>query len=413
MTWLTDLLKLLERLERYQAYDNELSSHSDEVSHQLRESKELVRALTIDLDEYRTSLSKQSAVIVSKDQEIGHLRMDLKDVDDKLANAIGEMTRQNRDAERIRDRLTSEVSDLRSQLQTSETALKAAVIASETSKTHDEDVKSRLSSYLAEIDRLKLVEASLRAEIQEMRRASADEELNKMELSKRVKALESDREMLNVALESKQLELALFRRKSGKGETASTPNGGEKDFRIAASTSKLSGGRQGRMVINNDQSTPVPKRQLSQSQHTHLNNSKSTRRETMIHVSATAPRPRPASMITTSNNSTVLASTTKHNLSTSSTASQIQTTASPTKQIKKSASNSSMSSTTSLTSTSISHYSSINVANSQYKLHVAGGGDGKPGLTRRSSLPVLKGRNVTPRPVSMVDSLIEEDEISM
>lgn len=224
------------------------------------------------------------------------------------------------------------------------------------------DVKSRLATFTAEIDRLSMINAQLSKEVEDIRRESAGSELKVVEFEKNIEALVQDNELLNVALDSKQTELVLLQRQLGQG----TPkNRGTRP--LAASTSRTI-----RPPSRGSDVTPLPSRSLSKSiSHTALRpHSRASS------VSAT-PTPSGSNLTTPRSRSVVtptpmpLGASSKHNRT-------------PDRKMA------------SRKTVNLDQQSTI-----------------KPGLNRRSSLPVMKGSTLdTARTgVSAMTRVGEEDEM--
>lgn len=177
------------------------------------------------LEDTRDALEEAEYDSAQKDTVIRDLKGQIDVFEEDAASSLRKSQRQADNDARLREDLADQLSAARTQLSLQNIALEAAVTESETHKATEVDLRSRLDTYLGELDRVKLAETALLAQVADLRRASADEEVKRAELEKRIVALEADKELLNVALESKETELALTQRRalkavgSGPGHT--------------------------------------------------------------------------------------------------------------------------------------------------------------------------------------------------
>lgn len=159
-------------------------------------------------------------------EKIRWLTARIEEYEDERASSLRKSQRQEDDTARMREDLEDQLAVAKTQLRLQTIALEAAVTDSEVHKSTVWDLRSRLDAYLTELDRVKLSETTLQSQMTDLRRNSADDEMRRLELEKRIKALEADKELLNVALESKETELALTQRRVQRGEAGlagSTP----------------------------------------------------------------------------------------------------------------------------------------------------------------------------------------------
>ena len=189
-------------------------------------------------------------MLTARDAEILRLRTILLETEDSASADLSKSRRDNRNTDSLIASLRSTIEDLSSRLSTNETALSEALLAAEMEKANAGDMKSRAEAYMAEITRLSHFEANLRKEVEEVRKSSADSELKVQAMEKRVRVLEEDKELLNVALESKQVELTLLQRQLG----TTAGRGG-----LTASTSKTIS-RRPSSVLSNASTTTTSKR---------------------------------------------------------------------------------------------------------------------------------------------------------
>ena len=224
--------------------------------------------------------------------------MAVADAEEALVRAHEDAQRENKESQNTVHHITAQLHDVESQLSTSEWAWKDAVIVSVTEKAKVHDAQSRVEAYLSEIDRLKLVEAGLCEKVDGLRRASALDEIKRIELSKQINELERDKDLLNVALDLKQTELVLLQRSTRSPMVTPRP---DRSYPLAASTSRVS------QTSSTQDATPVVSRRLSSSASSGYLRSSHTKRELSMNSVPSTPRTgtfaRPAP----------LGSSTKHN----------------------------------------------------------------------------------------------------
>jgi hypothetical protein len=178
-----------------------------------------IRELEGELEDRSHLLDSRSLLSTSQGGEIAHLRGQLASTEEALYEAQQDLKRQGKSLAKLQEQLEAQSSqDQKDDLRA---AYEQALVQVELEKTSAEDARSRLNAFGAEMDRVVLSETRLRDEIASLRRQSASDEMVKMELEKKVQRLEDDKELLNVALESKQTELALVA--SARVRPPSTP----------------------------------------------------------------------------------------------------------------------------------------------------------------------------------------------
>ena len=313
-----------------------LKSKLDDARMQLSTARREVGALSGELEDVKVTLETRSSLFHLRDDELDYLRLALSEAESTLHSSTDGSQRRAKDAEREVESLTRQIEDLTSQFVSRDEAIREAVLQAEMERACAADVRSRLNTYLTEVDRLSLENAGMKKTVEDVRRDSAGMELKLLNMSRRIDTLEEDKELLNVALESKQTELVLLQR--------GTPRSVKKDGQLAASTNRV------QRVVQHD-TTPVPSRRLRTSMsHSSL---RPVRRETIVPATPTRKTDAP------------LSSSTRHNRTPERNVASIVTMPSG------------------------------------------------PGLVRKSSLPVLKGRNGVEfgrraSRTSMVERLAEE-----
>ncbi|WVQ93442.1 hypothetical protein IAU59_000516 [Kwoniella sp. CBS 9459] len=215
--WEEEREELVDMLNRDSADENSLSnlrSRIDSLTDQASASTRQIHHLQAELEDSRSALEHKSTLIHAQEAELSALRLTLAHLEDNMTAAKEVHDRQLKDSERVIGRLRSQVEELELQISLHEGALKNALTESYSTKANSEDHIKRIQGYLVEIDRLKLSEIKLKAQLDEVQRSSASDGIKLVELEKKVKALEEDKELLNVALESKTLELTLLQRQT-------------------------------------------------------------------------------------------------------------------------------------------------------------------------------------------------------
>jgi len=212
------------------------------------------------LEEHYETLDSRACAIKTRDAELDYLRSALVEAEES-AEYLGEgYARRAEEAERQVDALQSQLDDAKCDLLSREAVLSKALVDVETERAGVSDVKSRLVTFTAEIDRLSMAHARSQKQVEDARRGSASLDIKVAELEKTVAGLLQDKELLNVALDSKQTEVVILQRQLGQG----TPNA--KGRALAASTS--------RMIRTPNDVTPVPSRLSKSISHTSLQRSR-------------------------------------------------------------------------------------------------------------------------------------------
>lgn len=178
-----------------------------------------IRELEGELEDRSHLLDSRSLLSTSQGGEIAHLRGQLASTEDALYEAQQDLKRQGKSLAKLQEQLEAKSSN--GQQEDLRAAYEQALVQVELEKSKAEDARSRLNAFGAEMDRVALSETRLKDEIASLRHQSASDEMVKMELEKKVQRLEDDKELLNVALESKQTELALVA--SARVRPPSTP----------------------------------------------------------------------------------------------------------------------------------------------------------------------------------------------
>ncbi|KAL7419555.1 hypothetical protein Q5752_005466 [Cryptotrichosporon argae] len=161
------------------------------------------------IDDLRAELGGARASSDDLRAELGNVRASARQAEDEAAAGLADATRHAKDAERATAHLYDQLSDLSRVNGDLSAQLAAAIEAREAHAAHAADARSRLATYLAEIDRLKLAAEQRGAELRGVRAASAAEGIELAKARKQLAEAEHDRELLAVALDSKETELRL------------------------------------------------------------------------------------------------------------------------------------------------------------------------------------------------------------
>ena len=217
------LERCVELSQDTQIQVDSLQLQLEEAHHDLAIAQDDTEAFNEQLDQLYSTSAAQQLMLTARDAEIGRLRTQLFEAEDSAASGFNASLRKSRDAERLVEELRTTIDELHAQLGEKDSTLQSAVLGVEMEKASGADVKSRLEAYLVEMDRLSMSEAGLRKQLEDARRGSADTDLKFETLNKRIAVLEEDKELLNVALDSKQTELVLLQRQgTARGLAVST-----------------------------------------------------------------------------------------------------------------------------------------------------------------------------------------------
>ncbi|EIW69010.1 hypothetical protein TREMEDRAFT_62726 [Tremella mesenterica DSM 1558] len=218
MMWEEERAELCDALERRSEDLSQLSDLQSKISsleNQLLSAQQEISSLQSETINTRHHLSQSSSTVHSQLSEIHSLRAIAEEAQE---TSLKTSRLHNRATVEISS-LTQQLADLRNQLQDQQRFTRESITRAEMEHARAEDLGSRLSTYLSEVDRLTLSEASLRSEISQLKQESSGENMRMMELEKRCRKLEDDKELLNVALDSKQTELVLLQRSKGGNST--------------------------------------------------------------------------------------------------------------------------------------------------------------------------------------------------
>ncbi|WWD16489.1 hypothetical protein CI109_100915 [Kwoniella shandongensis] len=299
--WNEERDELIETVKRNLGDENSndnLRLRVDELQDQLGHAQSRSESLQQDLEDQKAALQHKTILVASQDTELVCLRTCLTDAEDQLAKSRSTLDRHTKDSERTLARLREQIEELETRLSSHDTALRSAIVEAENEKAQSRDLKSRLERYLSEIDELKLTETKLRSDVSDLRHQSAMNEISRLDLEKKVEKLEEDKELLNVALESKTMELVLLQRKEkrGSGIASSTPM-----TRTRPVSANLS------MSVSTSRVPPTP------SQSTGIDRTPLSKRLASSTSTSTLKVRRESSMLGTSTSRIPLGASTRHN----------------------------------------------------------------------------------------------------
>ncbi|WWC90431.1 uncharacterized protein L201_005366 [Kwoniella dendrophila CBS 6074] len=231
-----------DQLDEYEAKppvleNNPMMQHElDEANEKIAELKTHVKELTenklVDEDEIE-SLVQQVDKLKSYRKSEDEMRKRMNEIEKRLEleqNRRGDSDERLREAEEHINVLEQENEGLQEDLQQAEERLAQAQ-----SKKSESD-----NTYVSE----------MKEEIKKLRLESSSKDLEILNLQRRKVELKEDREMLNIALDSKQQELELMKRKFAvKGIAGSTPLGTSRKVNLESSTAT---------PLDKTVSTPLP-----------------------------------------------------------------------------------------------------------------------------------------------------------
>lgn len=249
------MLQRLEEASAAQTQLDEVRHHLNATLEQLETAQQDLNTAHSDLDELLAEDEAHVELLQQQEAELLELRAALDEAEDSAEDLGDGFLRRAQQAEEFCEELRKRIDDVREEMQARDEAVAKAMLEAEMERATSGDLRSRLSTYTSEVDRLSLANAELKKEVEDVRRNSANGGIRLIELEKKAKTLQEDKEMLHVALESKEIELELLQRQLGRGTPAARTKS------LAASTSR----------VTRADVTPMPARKLSKSvSHTSL-----------------------------------------------------------------------------------------------------------------------------------------------
>lgn len=199
------LIERVWRLEEDEAGSPDLKAENHDLQQRVTEADFEIQRLEQEAEYNQATLAVQAA-------ELEELRQAVATAEDDLLEAQAERDRVKRDSERALSHLQEKLRDKEDEGVSLQSSLRVAIDTRESERLRASGAESRVGTFQTEIDRLKRVEAVLNDEIAGLRRASAKEGLQRVELRKRIDDLIAERDLLTVSLDSKEIELAISRR---------------------------------------------------------------------------------------------------------------------------------------------------------------------------------------------------------
>ena len=189
----------------------------------------------------RADLEAKSGDLSLTSGEVDQLHAELEASAEQVERLESAKARMERDHKRALGEAKWDVNEAREQLRAANEKLQEALIEREVSQASTRDSASRLAAYLDEIERLERELGTLRGGMED----KANEEKGRDEVMERMReemrALTEDKELLNIALESKTMEVALLQRQLPKQAQGAAKGGQTTPKRkLVASTSRLS-----------------------------------------------------------------------------------------------------------------------------------------------------------------------------
>ncbi|KIK95232.1 hypothetical protein PAXRUDRAFT_399553 [Paxillus rubicundulus Ve08.2h10] len=208
-----------------------LEKERDELEEQLHQEREHADGLTQAMQEQEDRLSQLDGELRFMKENVSRLEGNIRDRDTEIVSLSGKVTERAAETEELREQLSSlkreqarygdvqrrgleeAIAREREAREQLETALKEKA----TSDIALGSSKERLHSLSEEMSRL-------RGQVHQLQKESADKEVTIVHLNKQVTQDKEDINGLNIALDSKQQELELVKRRHGvRGTGGSTP----------------------------------------------------------------------------------------------------------------------------------------------------------------------------------------------
>ncbi|KAF9219309.1 hypothetical protein BS17DRAFT_789471 [Gyrodon lividus] len=208
-----------------------LEKEREELEDQLHQEREHADGLTQSMQEQEDRLSQLDEELRFMKENVARLEYNVKDRDAEIASLSEKVVERAAEAEKLHEQLSSlkreqarfgdvhkrELEDAVTRDRDAREQLETALREKATSDIALGSSKERLHSLSEEMSRL-------RVQIHQLQKESADKEVTIVHLNKQVAQDKEDINGLNIALDSKQQELELVKRKHGvRGTGGSTP----------------------------------------------------------------------------------------------------------------------------------------------------------------------------------------------
>ncbi|KAH9986204.1 hypothetical protein BJV74DRAFT_886027 [Russula compacta] len=203
---LQEALSQREAVEQLEAELTELRQHADDITslrQELKSAHESVARLEQDIQQRDTELEGLAHRIVARE--------------DEAEDARAELAALKREHARAADEHHHALADLTTRVESAQAELEAAVRGKEDADAATDSLRERVGTLEAESEKL-------RKQVRDLQTESANREVHIAQMEKQREKDREDLQGLNIALDSKQQELELLKRRmSVKGTAGTTP----------------------------------------------------------------------------------------------------------------------------------------------------------------------------------------------
>ncbi|KAI0045170.1 hypothetical protein FA95DRAFT_1451001, partial [Auriscalpium vulgare] len=216
-----DLVEAKEQLEQEKVQlEEELLAerdHAEEVTRALQEREDRVEALHQELKFAQDNAARLEQNIRQRDLEMEELAHRIVSKEDEVEELREEMSGLKREQSHDADTQRRSIADLTIRAQDAQTLLESAVKQKAESDVEANALRERVRVVEEDIGRL-------RRQVHELMTESADKDMRLVQMEKQRDAARDDFEGANIALDSKQQELEMIKRKLNvKGTAGATP----------------------------------------------------------------------------------------------------------------------------------------------------------------------------------------------
>ncbi|KAI0777810.1 hypothetical protein BD413DRAFT_467197 [Trametes elegans] len=216
-----DLWTAKEELERERGeLEEQLRSeqeHSEELTRALREREDKVTALEHEQKFAQERVTRLETRLREREAELAELTKKRSEQENDAETAQSEIAKMKREHARIVNDQSRTLQDVVAREVEARAAMESMVREKAETDVQLNSLKERATALTAEVERL-------RRQVHELQQESADKEMKMMQLSKQRAQDKEDLNGLNIALDSKQQELELLKRRlSVRGTAGATP----------------------------------------------------------------------------------------------------------------------------------------------------------------------------------------------
>ncbi|KAL1941791.1 hypothetical protein VTO73DRAFT_6791 [Trametes versicolor] len=216
-----DLWNAKEELERERSEaDEQLRSeqeHAEELTRALREREDKVTALQNEQKFAEDRASRLESRLREREAELAELSKKDSERENDAETAQGEITKMKREHARIVNEQSRTLQDVVAREVEARAAMEAMVREKAETDVQLASLRERATALTAEVERL-------RRQVHELQQESADKEVKLVQYSKKHTQDKEDLDGLNIALDSKQQELEMLKRRLNvRGTAGSTP----------------------------------------------------------------------------------------------------------------------------------------------------------------------------------------------